>query len=121
MAKPPTETQIVQALDELAGIRERLTAVSQEREKLIARSPKIAALTAEISALTHTAGELDEFIRSGVLTAEKTVKGGQLMAVFNQGRSTWDGKKLDGYAAAHPEILDFKKVGSPTVSIRGVG
>lgn len=120
MPKPPTETQIVQALDELATLREQLTAVSEQRERLIARQSKIAALTAEISALTDAAGDLDAFIRSGVLAAEKTVKGGQLMAVFNQGRSTWDGKKLDGYAAAHPEILDFKKVGSPTISIRGV-
>lgn len=119
MPKPPTETQIVQALDELAALRERLAVTEGERERLIARQSKIAALTAEISALTDAVGELDAFIRAGVLAAEKTVKGEQLMAVFNQGRSTWDGKRLDGYAAAHPEILDFKKVGSPTVSIRG--
>ena len=24
-------------------------------------------------------------------------------------RSSWDGKSLDGYAKAHPEIVDFKK------------
>ena len=23
-------------------------------------------------------------------------------------RGSWDGKKLDGYAVAHPELLDFK-------------
>lgn len=35
-------------------------------------------------------------------------------------RKSWDGKKLEGYAAAHPEVLDFVKVSKvkETVAIK---
>lgn len=124
MGSQPTEKQTVQALDKLAALRRQLEARAKKRDKLIAaavaQDPEIAALTAEIEALTGAAGECETFVRTHVLTAEKTAKGRHLMAVFSQGRASWDGKKLDGFAAVHPEILQFKSYGSPTVSIRKV-
>jgi hypothetical protein len=35
-------------------------------------------------------------------------------------RASWDGKALEGYAKAHPEILDFKKV-TPVASVKKAG
>jgi len=50
----------------------------------------------------------------------ESIKGEQLQAVFSKARTTWDGKKLEGYAVAHPEIEKLKKTGSPSVAIREV-
>jgi hypothetical protein len=50
----------------------------------------------------------------------KSIKGNTLHAVYSNGRVTWDTKGLNGYMVAHPEIEAFRKVGSPSVSIRKV-
>ncbi len=39
-------------------------------------------------------------------------------ATFVRGRTSWDTKALNGYAAAHPEIEQFKKTGNPTVRLQ---
>lgn len=41
-----------------------------------------------------------------------------MIAVYVK-RTTWDTKKLEGYAVAHPEIVTFKKE-SASVTIRGI-
>lgn len=67
--------------------------------------------------LDDSISRLEAAIRVAVLAAGQTVKG-VYTAVFNKGRVSWDTKALDGYAAAHPEIAQFKKAGDPSVSIR---
>ena len=57
-------------------------------------------------------------ITSEVLEIGESVATSAALVVYNKGRVTWDGKGLVGYAVAHPEINQFKKVGKPTVSIR---
>ena len=57
-------------------------------------------------------------IKSLTLDRRVSEKGSRLHAVYAKGRETWDSKGLGGYAVAHPEINSFKKVGSPSVSIR---
>ena len=61
-----------------------------------------------------------ERIEQQVLDATTTWKGTRYMAVWNKGRETWDGHALDGFAMAHPEILQAKKIGNPTVTFRQV-
>lgn len=72
-----------------------------------------APVVAEVTALTSS-------IKAEVLALQATVKSDHLMAVYKKGVETWDGKALTGFAAAHPEILAFKKVGSPVVVISPV-
>ncbi len=48
----------------------------------------------------------------------ESVKGTNLQAIFIKGRQTWDNAELDKYAEKHPEILKFRKIGNPSVSIR---
>jgi hypothetical protein len=57
-------------------------------------------------------------IKDNVLALGSTVKGIGYMAVWSKGRVTWDGKGLNGYMIAHPEIEAFRKEGKPSVSIR---
>src|SRR3989337_1244599 len=66
-----------------------------------------------INIASTSANELKISIEANVLTIGSTAKGSHYMAVWNKGRETWDGKKLDGYAMDHPEILQAKKVGEP--------
>ncbi len=61
-----------------------------------------------------------EQIKAAVLANGATVKGSMFQAVYVKGRDTWDTKALDGYAAAHPEIMPFRTTGNPSVTIRGV-
>lgn len=89
-------------------------------------TPEILAQLDEIDAEYKTAAEtlrdgiaeLEAEIKTGVLATGETVKGNGIMAVWNKGRESWDGKALSGYSAAHPEILSFRKIGEPSVTIR---
>lgn len=64
--------------------------------------------------------ELEAEIKEDVLTAGETIKSDHLMAVWNKGRVTWEGKLLDGMAKIIPQLETARKVGEPTVSIREV-
>lgn len=76
-------------------------------------SEKNAVVNTKLSALEYE-------IKADVVSGGETVKGDYLMAVFTKGRVSWDTKSLDGYAAAHPEVSQFKKTGDPSVSIRTI-
>jgi hypothetical protein len=62
--------------------------------------------------------QLENEIKSEVLGFGESVKGDYLQAVWSKPRVTWDTKALEGFAAAHPELLEFRKVGKPSVTIR---
>jgi hypothetical protein len=88
-------------------VREKLSEIdAEEQTALEAAQTGIDTLTAEVKA--------------AVIAGAESIKGAHLHAVYAAGRVTWDGKRLDGYAAAHPEVMAFRKVGEPSVSIRGV-
>lgn len=74
------------------------------------------ALTAADTGISN----LTEEVKAEVIQAGASVKGAYLHAIYTAGRVTWDSKSLDGYAIAHPEILTARKVGAPSVSLRGV-
>jgi phage host-nuclease inhibitor protein Gam len=62
--------------------------------------------------------DLEKEIKADVIAHGETVKGDFMQACWTKPRVSWDTKQLDGYAAAHPEIEKFRKVGDPSVSIR---
>lgn len=39
-------------------------------------------------------------------------------AIYRKASRTYDTDKMDGYAAAHPEVKDFVKIGTPSVSLK---
>ena len=59
-------------------------------------------------------------IQQAVLEIGKTVRGSALMAVYSKGRVTWDTRALDGFAAAYPELLPFRRQGEASVTFREV-
>jgi hypothetical protein len=106
-------------LDALAGLKDYRTILAIDIDQ------RIAALEAQRSAITGPIDEdiagLESAIKADVLAAGATVKGARCMAVYSKPRVTWDGTKLDGYMAAHPEIAAFRKVGEASVTIRVSG
>ena len=88
-----------------ADVRERLKDIETEfAQKEQAASANIESLEAEIKAETIAVGE--------------SVRASGLQAVWNKGRLTWDSKGLTSYGESHPEILQFRKEGEPSVTIR---
>lgn len=63
---------------------------------------------------------LEKQIKDLVKAGGLSVKGSKLHAVFNKGRVTWDGSKLDGLMIAIPQLKEARKEGEPSVTIRSV-
>ena len=105
-----------------------IDAVSQEKQALIDEvlTPEIKEKLAEIDAefdpkaeqISQEKSTLEAEIKAEVLQAGQTVKGAFHSFVWSKPRVSWDTKALDGYAAAHTEIAQFRTEGSPSVSVR---
>ena len=123
-----TEAQIKELLDRLAEYQSQRDAANIEKQALIDEvyTPEIkqrmADIEAEFAGKTETVNEniaaLEAEIKQAVINHGASVKGSFFHAVFAKGRVSWDTKSLDGYAAAHPELIAFRKEGDPSVSIR---
>jgi hypothetical protein len=72
-----------------------------------------AAVDVNIAALTKA-------IRDAVIAEGASVKGTFLHAVYSKPRVTWDSGKLEGLALAFPPLLEARKIGEASVSIRDV-
>lgn len=119
-------------LDELSELQAKLDMLKLQRaeQRDVLLAPLREAL-AQIDAafalpIVETEADIESLtaeIKADVLAHGASVKGqtSNLHAVFSRGRVSWDTRRLDGYAAAHPEIEAFRTVGEPSVSIRAVG
>jgi hypothetical protein len=122
--------EITIKLDRLADLQAAADVIrmnyKEMREAIL--TPEIRQAIADIEAEERTALEavndginkLTTEVKDDVIKAGATIKGTFLQAVWTKGRVSWDTKALDGYAAGHPEIAQFRKEGEPSVSIRGV-
>ena len=118
----------IEKLDALDELQQQLILLGADKQALIDQvlTPDIRRKLDEIEnefadksqTVSAKIAELESAIKAGVIDCGATVKGKYLMAVFTKGRVSWDTKALDGYAAAHPEVAQFRKEGAPSVSIR---
>lgn len=123
-------TPVIVMLDLLAEYQSQHDILRLDKEALIADvipdevKAKIAEIEAEfadkIEIVNENISGIEATIKHEVADYGKTIKGTRLMAVWSKGRTSWDTKALEGYGAAHPEILTFCKVGEPSVSIRKI-
>jgi len=123
---------VSEKLDKLAEFRAAPDAIRLQKQALIDTilTDEIKRQIAEIDAefaeplanAIESASELEAEIKALVIQGGATVKGAHLMAMYVKGREgSWDGAKLKGYAAAHPEIMAFKKPdGEPSVSFKSI-
>lgn len=115
-------------LDRLYELKTAMTETEERKQAEIDMilTPEILAQVEEIrkkwadttESMTAEISELEADIKADVLSCGETVKGARLMAVWNKGRVSWDGKKLDGMRALIPQLDTARKVGEPTVTIR---
>lgn len=123
--------QIKDQLNRLARFRSHLEVADTERaekeralytpELLVQFEDIKAEYEAQTAVLKTTVTALELEIKAAVAELGATVSGDELQAVWAKGRASWDTKALDGYGAAHPELMQFKTVGDPSVSIRSKG
>lgn len=119
---------IYEKIERYSDIGFGIDAVNQEKSALIdtiltpETKEKLAEIEAEfqpkIEQLSSEKSALESEIKMEVLEAGRTVKGTYHSFVFSKPRVSWDTKALDGYAAAHPEIAQFRTEGSPSVNVR---
>ncbi len=118
---------IIARLDELSEVRAaveitRLDYEAKRAEILKAVQAELDELEAEYQPLLDAAGEraqaLEAEIRQAVVECGASVRGAHLQAVYTRGRVTWDNRRLDLYAETHPDIVEFRHQGEPSVSLR---
>ena len=119
-----------QKLDQLAELHRQMEALQKDKQKLIDQvlPPEVKARLDEIEAEFSQKGEaaqasietLEKEIKAEVLSQGESVRGAVFQAVWNKGRQSWDSKGLASYADSHPDVLQFRKEGDPSVTIRRV-
>jgi hypothetical protein len=61
---------------------------------------------------------LESEVKEAVRQGGESVKHEGIHAIYTRGRVTWDNRGLSRYAETNPDVLEFRRVGSPSVSIR---
>jgi len=115
-------------IEQYSNLTFGIDAIGQEKQALIDEvlTPEIKEKLAEIDAefdpkvdeLAQQKSMLEGDIKHEVLSAGRTVKGTYHSFVWSKPRVSWDTKALDSYALAHPEIVQFRAEGAPSVSVR---
>jgi hypothetical protein len=121
--------KIIEMLDRLADLRSSidLLRLDYEAKKNAILAPVLNDLTAldaeyqpTIDQAQANVAELEAEIKTAVIGHGATVKGGFYQAIYSAGRVSYDPRALDAFAKARPEILDFRRRGEPSVSLRPV-
>ncbi|MEW6094058.1 MAG: hypothetical protein AB1531_08850 [Chloroflexota bacterium] len=129
VAGPPPREHITEKLERLTNLRAAadLTRMDYEAKRLEILKQiqaELDALEAEYTPLLESANEnlasLEAEIKNDVLMHGESVQAGSYRAVYVQGRVSWDNDGMNRYAVSHPDILQFRKQGQPTVTIRTV-
>jgi len=86
------------------------------------RRAEIARLKDQLLDLEEPLQEIENEIKATVLEAGESAEHLGVKATYRSGydRVSYDSKALDGYAAAHPEVLAFRKATQcrPSVSVK---
>ena len=83
--------------------------------------PIDATTVAVLSDVHGNATALEGEIKNDVLLNGQTVSTELYQAIYVRGRVSWDNEGINRYAESHPEVLKFRKVGQPNVTLRPVG
>lgn len=119
---------ITTALNQLSEFFSLIDALELQKDELKSAiltdelKDQLADIDIEFDGRAETANErikeLTALVKASVIDHGATVKGEFLMAVRNKGRVSWNTKKLDGFAVAYPALLELRKEGKPSVTIR---
>lgn len=122
-----TEPQLNALFARLEAMRaERIAA---QREYVFRRLDILAPVQAQLDALEGETQarlkQMEETVETAELAVRQAVLGygrsyyrGRVKATYYRPSVTFDNKALQEYAATHPEVEQFKKVGQPRVTIK---
>jgi DNA-binding Lrp family transcriptional regulator len=125
----PSREHVTEKLERFSNLRNaaeftRLDYETKRKEILKQIQPELDALDAEYQPVLEAAHEnmeaLENEIKTDVLLYGESIAGGMYRACYTQGRVSWDNEGMIRYAAAHPDVLQFRKQGQPSVSLRVV-
>jgi len=108
---------------EVHDLLKQLRQMHEERADEIARlEESLKPIQNEIDFLRKPLNDLADAIKEAVLAEGRSVEGHGIKASYRRGytRTSWDGKLLDGFAMAHPEILAARKESTikPSASVK---
>jgi hypothetical protein len=87
------------------------------RQRLAANAARFAPARAGIA---RDITLIEAQVKEAVLAHGASVKGERLQAVYVRGKAHWNDDALCGYAVTHAEIVAFRRVGKPSVTLRTV-
>ena len=120
LAARPSQRRDHVKIDE---VLKQLRQMHDERAATIADlEGQISFIQTELNRIRKPLNDLAETIKDLVLREGRTIEAHGVKVSFRNGytRASWDGKLLDGFAMAHPEILAARKesVVSPSASVK---
>jgi uncharacterized protein YifE (UPF0438 family) len=103
--------------------REIHAAYQQRRESVLEQvRAQLEALEKEFGEMLREAdeevGRLEIEVKEAVRHVGQSVKQEGIHAIYMRGRVMWENRGLSHYAETHPEVLEFRRIGNPSVSIR---
>jgi len=120
--------RITQLLDEMANIQAQIDALRLQKQAEIDKimTPEIkmelSALDVEYDQMAEVAenklSAIKAQVKELVIESGESIKGEFVQAIYSKPRTTWNSKALEGYAMAHPEILEARKIGKPSVRFK---
>lgn len=125
-----TVERVEAKLDELAELeaQQALLEAEWERLKREAIPPEVRAelddidseMAPKVEFVQEQREALTKIVKEAVVALGEKVRGSRYQAIYNEGRTTVDMKKLAGYAVAHPEVAAMLKYGKPYVTLRKI-
>ncbi len=125
----PAREAVVSKLKRLADLRAaadvaRIDYEAKRTEILKKVQAELDALDLEfrpvLDAAEVNATDLEAEIKNDVMLRGETLRGGAYQAVYMKGRVSYDAHAVDDFARTHPELLQFRREGQPSVSLRTV-
>lgn len=129
MNERPTREHVASKLERLSSLRgaadlARLDYESKRAEIMKQVQAELDALDMEYKPILEATEEniaaLENEIKTDVLLHGESVTGGSYRATFTHGRTSWDNEGMSKYAESHPDVLQFRKQGQPTVVLKVV-
>ena len=121
--------QIEGKLNELAELQAELATLKAKQQRqidvLLGMAPTFRKayddVQIQIESCNDVIKDQTATVKDAVLVLKETVKGEGLQAVYSNGKTSWNTDQLLGYAKTHKAVLEMKKEGDPSISIRKVG
>jgi hypothetical protein len=123
----PLKESVLQKLERLAELHSAADLAgidyeSRRAEVMRKVQDELDAIDAEFKPALEAARANEEAlqaeIKNDVLLRGESLRGSTYQAIYMKGRVSWDAVGMNEYARDHPDVLQFRREGQPTVTVR---